>query len=359
MSEPRWITLNSRDPDYLAYLRGTFSESLRAMPMHRQVEMKSQKKGYGEVVFQLRPLSELQSPQPWKVWLQAVRWSYLTFSLSPMLAALAMVYAKDWSMNFALIMPSLIGVLLLQIAAHFFNDYYDHIKGVDHVRWRGNWVLQKGWLPAHALQKAGIFCAGLAVALGMPALFFNPQLIVGIGLLLAVGILEFTSNRFGLKYLGFGELTLFLLTGPLLSVGLVWPIAGRFDVDVVFLGLIFGLLTAFVYYLKNFEEMVVETRGLQPSLARLVGFDNSRTWPGRIVWLVPVLMVFAGLRWHAWLVVSFFSVFPVWALARAVKSISSCLSSQVGRARRQGIRLHFVCGWIMILCFVSISIYWR
>lgn len=345
------VTLSSSDRDFFSYMRGTFSSKHRAIPQHRQIFAEEQP----AVTFEIFPLAEVERPPLWRVWLQALRWPYLTFSLSPIMAALAMLYWKGWPVNAGLMLSSVLGVFLFQIAAHFLNDYYDHIKGVDHVHWRGSQIIQKGWLSAHHLWRAAWIAIGSAVLAGVPALLAKPELILIVGAIALLGVIEFTSDHFGLKYKGLGEAALLVLTGPLLSTGLVWTISGRFDHDVVFLGGTFGFLSAFVYYLKNFEEMIVDEISHRNTLARRIGFDRSKKWMERCIWLIPLGLLIRGAvdfdSW-LWLLIGLALVWPVSELWKALRGVSSCLSSKIGRVRRHGVRLHFLCGVLMTVVFV-------
>src|SRR5690606_9838850 len=123
---------------------------------------------------------------------------------------------------------------------------------------------------------------------GGPAVLHQPKLLTAVGVLALLGVMEFSSNRLALKYRGLGELALLVLGGPMITVGFSLAVSGKFDADVFSLGLIFGFLSSYVYYLKNIEELMADFSNRHSTLAVALGFDRAKNWACRGIWILPV-----------------------------------------------------------------------
>src|SRR5690606_16731429 len=125
------------------------------------------------------------------------------------------------------------------------NDYHDYVCGQDRVNpTGGSRMIQKGWVRAQSIQRAGFVLMGLAVLCGLPAILSNLSLMLIIALITLVAGLEFSSEHLGFKYRGLGEVIVFLLSGPLLGYGFFWAVTATFHPETVLLGCVFGFTTA-------------------------------------------------------------------------------------------------------------------
>lgn len=342
------LTIEKSNPDFLNYLRGSFSKSQRAIPVSIQKD---------QLTFRLVEKNQIERPHILEVLSQLLRLEYLTFSLMPMLVLLGWAYFSGWQTSTFLISSVFLAVLLFQVSAHFFSEYFDHMKGVDHIHWRGSQVIQKGWLTAYQVQNLACLTLFFSVICALPVLLQNFYLLLILAVLSFLAMIEFSSNRFGFKYLGFGEFSIFLLTGPLLSAGFTWAVWQQVSVETLFIGFIFGLTSSYVYFLKNFEEISIKEDSHLLTLANRVGFDRSQSFA---MWFPPLLLVvclffgelltFVPKVWRIYFLLS--APLCLWVLFE-VKKVESCLSSNLLRVKNKGLVFHFLSGLMILLSLVA------
>src|SRR5438874_5932760 len=71
-------------------------------------------------------------PTPsWKVWIKTARPFSLTATVSPILVGTA-VAAYEGTFHLVAFLVTLLSCLFLQIAANYFNEYFDYRYGLDH-----------------------------------------------------------------------------------------------------------------------------------------------------------------------------------------------------------------------------------
>lgn len=200
-----------------------------------------------------------------------------------------MVYltALNRTVDIGLALACFLPVACLHVAMNLFNDYYDHLKGVDRIGAVKS--IQMGFVRAIDLFYWGWAVLALGLVLGLSVLAVASQPIYLIVLLAGFGIMEFSSNRLGLKYLGYGEATLFLLTGPLLVIGYIWTINGNVEIRDLVLGSVLGLLTVALTHLNNLREILSASQASVGNLATRHGFDRAK----KIAGIIFVVCAFA------------------------------------------------------------------
>lgn len=238
-----YVTLTRKDPEFKDYLLGTFDHSLRALP----VETFSGAGGE-RVTFCVRPVNEIEIPKWWRVYFAACRPELLVLTLGPAVLVSALHPGADWPW------AQFLGLFFLHVAAFLFNDYQDHVRGVDRLnRKRGSRVIQKGWVTALALKRWAIVNFTLAVLFGLPPLLAGPAdlwIVVGIAAL-ALFVL---SRKSGLRF-GLCDFAIFLLFGPLLTAGVALSAYGEVTPSDLGLGALIGSLTVWVFQVRQFEHL--------------------------------------------------------------------------------------------------------
>src|SRR3954470_9689647 len=135
---------------------------------------------------------------------------------------------------------------------NFLDDYFDHRRGIDRINQRsGSQAIQNGWIRARTMYHAGLGLLGFSILLGLPILLQRPALLLTAALFALLIAWGFSSQTARLKYRGFGEVTTFLLSGPLLTGGLFWALSGAARWQSLLLGFTFGFTTVIYYHLKN------------------------------------------------------------------------------------------------------------
>lgn len=351
------VSIQKTDGRFAAYMRGTFSEDHRAIPQ-QTLQRNTEKE---EVVFRVYSKGEVERPGFLQVWFQTIRWQYLSFTATPIFATLAVLFYQGREINLRFAVLSLLGAVFLQIAAHLFNDYSDHIRGWDRLHSsRGSRSIQKGWLSAVQVQKGGLLFCILGSLCGAPVVYFQPKLFSLVAVFALLGVFEFSSNRLALKYRGLGELALLILTGPVMTLAVSQAVSGRISFDIFILGLLFGFLASYVYHLKDIEELMSDASGKSSTLALTLGFDRAKWLAYLGIWILPLgiaLWAFWGPLTIPLTVTALAVAQKSFQLSKKIKGVVSTFSSGLSQARELGLRLHFFTGFALILSFVFCQIF--
>lgn len=361
-------TLAYSDPLFRAYLRGTFSRDQMAIPVHT-LNVRSQKE---EVTFEVLAKNCIHRPSMFTVILKLLRPQTLTFSVGTMLASLVAAQKLQLPFDSTIAMLSVLAVLFFHAAMNLLNDFYDHMNGHDRINPQGgSRVIQQAWITADTVQKLGFGFLVLSLIFGIPALLLHASIVVLLAALSALAGLEFSTHKLGFKNLGLGEYLVFLLTGPLLTCGLVWATSGLFHQQMIFLGFIFGFITLFFYHVSNIENILVDAQVGRRTWAVFVGIDRAKI----LLWIIAGLFslsyfVYAlnmsAPDWQknslflkteqrsllAFLLLYLVVAINMFLICLRVSRSHSPLSSSLESLRHRSLRLH----WLTVICVTLATI---
>ena len=261
-------TLAQTDPEFLSYLRGTFSRTHRALP----VKSLNVSTPLETVTFEIVPVADIKTPSFFKLWGEVFRFRNFIYVLFPLYLILTKNAFDEVEFDPILAALSGLGALFLTLGAFLLNDYYDHIKGVDRIHPEsGSQAIQKGWVTAAATKSWALTYLCFGFLLGAPSLWVFPELLPVVSVPALVAFLAWISPRLGLKYKRGAEIVVFLLFGPFLTVGYQMSIGAGFDLEAVWIGCLTGWHFVFLVQLKNFESLMVNSQ---------VGFENTMSFLG-------------------------------------------------------------------------------
>lgn len=352
----RYITLTHKDPEFESYLLGTFSQSQRAIP----IESFGVNTPRERVTFKVVDKSELEAPHPLVILVQSWRPSLLTFTLSPALVTFCYLWTQGQILYPWLILNGLLVLLCFHGAAFLLNDYFDHYKGWDRMsQKRGSQVIQKGWMTAHSLWRWGVASLIIGGVVGLPILWTHPQQLGVLALVVGVALPSFSGRHWSLKSAGLGDVFLFLCLGPLLTYGCAVTISGQSSFFILYLGLIYGLLSLVTYQVRQLERLFLEVRGSSGTLLSRLGFDRSKVLIFSEITCVGLLLM--GLywvgKWGAWIFL-LIGVLLVcgWPILLKLKKASSPLSSELIAVGRKTVGYHFL---FSVIIFFSVWAQWK
>jgi 1,4-dihydroxy-2-naphthoate octaprenyltransferase len=239
-------------------------------------------------------LGDTVQPSAFKIWFQAVRAISLTATATPALAVLCWLAVRGQPIDFMMAGSALLGVLCLQMAVNLLNDVSDYLKLIDLPgTLGGSGVIQQGWRSAQQIQHAAYVCLLAGVCFGLPVVLFHPALWL-IAICAIGGVLLYSAQSWGLKYRALGDLAVWLLCGPLLTIGISLAATGDWQIEVIWLGSFFGFTACAILHSNNLNDINADTQRGAITLAALQGFRLARFWLffyyiAAFVSLVPVL----------------------------------------------------------------------
>ena len=271
----QFLTLANGSPDFRAYIDGSFSKTQRALPVE-SLNVKTQGK---QVTFQILDLKDIEKPFWAFHWLQILKARNLLLVVFPIF----LVYVQS-QLNLSLYDPvtfgtSALGALCLMVAANLRNDYQDHISGLDRIYMHsGSRAIQNGWVTAKQMRNWSYVYLIFGVLAACRALLIYPSTLMIAGLVLLLGIFGMSSFSSGLKHRLWSEWMIFLMLGPLLTIGMQISSGGQLTIETLLLGTAAGWLSVFFLHLKNFEQLMIIDKAHFANTIWWLGFERAKIY---------------------------------------------------------------------------------
>jgi 1,4-dihydroxy-2-naphthoate octaprenyltransferase len=240
-------------------------------------------------------------------WFLASRpWSFsMTFISVSVGAALA---ALDGSFSWFLYIIALLGAVFMHGATNLINDYYDVLSGVDTLevstaQYRPHPVVE-GKLTPVSVRNGAYLLYGIASVMGiyLAATRGWPVLVIGV-----IGIfagLTYTAPPLKYKYSALGEVSVFIMWGPLMVEGAYFVQRQALSETALWVSMPFGVLVALVLFANNIRDIRYDQeRGIK-TIALLLGKRRG-------LWLYITL---AATAYLAVLWMAFFGPLGLWSL---------------------------------------------
>lgn len=209
------------------------------------------------------------------------------------------------------------GLIFAHAASNVINDVLDYKRGLDVPGYLRNIY---GIHPAVVLgeKKALIVGLGLAFIALLFGIYISVQRGILILILAGLGFLilfSYSGPPFRFKYMGLGELIVFLVWGPLMIGGGYYAITGDINKEVLLASLPYGVTASLVLFGKHLDKLYDDERKGIRTLPVILGERRTKTLCKFLV-LVPYLLVLmvALLSKNHWVILAFAS------LPRALKS---------------------------------------
>ncbi|MDE6396504.1 MAG: 1,4-dihydroxy-2-naphthoate octaprenyltransferase, partial [Muribaculaceae bacterium] len=194
-------------------------------------------------------------PVPLKAWIEAMRLRTLPVSLAGVVAALA--YGRlCGAVNIAVFLLCLVFAVLAQIASNFGNEYYDFKRGFDKVGRDGpRRGVTEGDITPQAMKTATFVTLALACLVGLSLVFWGGWWLIVAGIMIALGVLAYSTGPFPLSHHGLGEIAVIFFFG-IVPVNLTFYVmSGYFDTSVFLGSLSIGLMGANVLLVNNIRDV--------------------------------------------------------------------------------------------------------
>ena len=240
-------------------------------------------------------------------WFLASRpWSFTMTAISVSVGgALA---ALDGPFDWPLGLLALLSAVLLHAATNLINDYYDVINGVDTVQaataqYRPH-PLVEGLLPVEHVRWVAYGLFTLAALIGIYLTLVCGIIVLIIGLVGLLAGLTYTAPPLKYKYVALGEVSVFLMWGPLMVEGAYFVQRQSLSVQAFWVSLPFGVLVALVLLANNIRDIDHDRRRGIRTLAILLGRRL-----GLNAYLSLVALAYAGI-----LALALTGVLTMWVL---------------------------------------------
>ena len=191
-------------------------------------------------------------------WFLASRpWSFSMTAIS--ISVGGALAAIDGDFSWGLFLLALISGVFLHAATNLINDYYDVKSGVDTrevstAQYRPHPLLE-GKLEPRKVLVASLILYAMATAIGLGLVAARGLPILWIGLIGTFASLTYTAPPLKYKYSALGEISVFLMWGPLMVLGSYFVQRQSLSVSALLISLPFGVLVALVLLANNLRDV--------------------------------------------------------------------------------------------------------
>ncbi len=225
----------------------------------------------------------------YQIWFLASRpWSFTMTAVSVSVGSV--IGAMDGGFSWFLYLITLAGIIFMHAAANLFNDYYDVLSGVDTLevstaQYRPHPLVEGTLKPMEVMIEA-ICLFILAAVIGIFLAVTRGWIILIIGMTGAFAGLFYTAPPFRYKYRGLGEVSTFLMWGPLMVEGAYFVQRQTLSMDAFWVSLPFGVLVALVLLANNIRDAADDEKRDIKTLPIITGRQRG-------IWIYVILVVFA------------------------------------------------------------------
>jgi len=226
-------------------------------------------------------------------WFLASRpWSFTMTAISVSVGAA--LGAIEGSFSWSLYIVTLFGTILLHAATNLLNDYYDVKSGVDTrevstAQYRPH-PLVEGKLDAGQVRGVSLVLFGLSIAIGIYLAATRGWELLWIGVIGAFGSFTYTAPPLKYKYSALGEISVFLMWGPLMVAGAYFVQRQAFSMNAFWISLPFGALVALVLLANNIRDITHDREKGILTLAIVLGRRK-----GLVLYATLVVVAYLGI----------------------------------------------------------------
>ena len=212
-----------------------------------------------DLLFENTSLKYVRALKPW------------TFQQTLTSAVIAALISPN--IDVPLLLLIMVTLLLAHSVFNMMNDYFDSLSSLDKPESMGSMgsrVLVDKLIDArtHKIYMAGVSLTGLLLAAYI--LSIRPYVVPYFALGLLCGGL-YSVPRYGLRWVGLGDLAIFLAWGPGIFLGTYVSMGGRPDLAVDSVAVSMGLLVTAIAHINNWRDMRDELDAGVRSVASLLG----------------------------------------------------------------------------------------
>lgn len=284
-----------------------------------------------------------------KFWIHNSRWVALPQSLMPAVTAVALA-ATHPGFSIFLSAVSVLGVCMAHLSLNLFDDYFDYKKnqpGVRDTLTRAGMrartgkctYLTSGQATVKQLLTASLIFGFIAGLLGVVVFISRGLPVLWVVLITAALGLFYSANPLRLSYRGFGELTIGVIFGPLVVIGIYISACGEFAWKAVFIGAAIGLLVTNIIYTHSMLDLDADRSVGKMTLAGRIKSKERRLTASYLMTLLPYLIFISGTlsgRLSAWYLLVLVSLPLAAALMKSMRAFYFAPDQPVTRSAWYG-----------------------
>lgn len=259
-----------------------------------------------------------------KLYMRASRPFSLTASVIPVTLG-GILGLKDPNFRVEYFILSIIAIVFLQASVNLLNDYDDFVNKIDTKESHSSsGVVVEGLLTLKEVYISGIVLLSLG---GLIGLFLAYEVGIAIFILGIVGALcgyFYTGKPLMLKYRGLGAPLVFIIFGPLMTLGGYYLQMEKFTIQSFVISIPTALLTTAILHANDIRDMKHDEKAGIKTLSIYIGGKNAQLVYSSLIMFAYVFLIIMIIYKY----VPYLSLICLLTLPAAIKNINKLKSAE-------------------------------
>jgi 1,4-dihydroxy-2-naphthoate octaprenyltransferase len=211
-----------------------------------------------------------------KLFIRASRPFSLTASVIPViLGGILGLKAPNFSVEYFIL--SIVAIVFLQASVNLLNDHDDFINKVDTKDSYGSsGVIVEGLLTLREVYRSGIILLVLGCLIGLFLYYKRGAAILILGIIGAIFGYFYTGKPLKLKYRGLGAFMVFVIFGPLMTLGGYYVQMQKFTMQSFLISIPTALLTTAILHANDIRDIKHDKKAGIKTLSIYIGRKNAQ-----------------------------------------------------------------------------------
>lgn len=256
--------------------------------------------------------------EKFKLFIRASRPFSLTASVIPVVLG-GILGLKDSNFSFGYFILSIIAIVFLQASVNLLNDHDDFINLVDTKDSYGSsGVIVEGLLTLKEVYRSGIILLVSGCLIGLFLAYERGAPILILGIIGAILGYFYTGKPLKLKYRGLGAFMVFVIFGPLMTLGGYYLQMQKFTIQSFVISIPTALLTTAILHANDIRDMKHDERAGIKTLSIYIGSKNAQSVYSSLIMFAYVSLIIMIIYKY----VPYLSLICLLTLPAAIKNIN-------------------------------------
>lgn len=253
-----------------------------------------------------------------KLYIRATRPFSLTASVIPVTLG-GILTLKDSNFSVEYFIISIIAIVFLQASVNLLNDHDDFVNKVDTKESHGSsGVVVKGLLTLKEVHISGIVLLILGCLIGLFLAYKVGIMIFILGIVGALCGYFYTGKPLMLKYRGLGAPLVFIVFGPLMTLGGYYLQMQKFTIQSFIISIPTALLTTAILHANDIRDMNHDEKAGIKTLSIYIGDKNAQLVYSSLIMFAYVSLIIMIIYKY----VPYLSLICLLTLPAAIKNIN-------------------------------------
>ena len=256
-------------------------------------------------------------------WIIGARPRTLSAAITPVVAATALAYHQNKTINWINVVLALLVGISLQVGVNYSNDYSDGIKGSDNNRVGPIRLVGSGLATPKQVKSAAIFTYLVGAIFGTVLSLRTNWILLAIGAIALLAAWFYTGGSTPYGYRSLGELSVFIFFGIVATLGTYYGATKNFSVWALLLAIEMGLMACAILAINNLRDLPKDALVGKITLAVRLGDVGARRF-------LILILLFIFLTQLIFLKLTPMAILPIMMVPYALKIINQIRSGASG-----------------------------